>query len=588
MFLILMTDLVSFCAADRSEKAPVVAGLRKPEVPKPKSLPKPPAEPKEIPGLPGVVRKAFKPAPSPERTRHLPSGKRKAPFAVANFTPAEPKSHAIPTATIAPAEPTMDHVSKRSRPDVAAAAPVAQYREAVRVRPIERIEQPPVAAPSPIPFPATATLDQLEEMSANFSALAALCEQLQEENAALKSARLRDDVETILAQQNEHVLQHGKKASELAAHWREEAERLAALVEASGIETTQAQSRALTAELAAVRQAMLDAEMAAAEKEKVLVQLQKRNAFLERYARVVDTQNKCIGTDDTPQNVAAVQVPSAGPPMYQARAMAPEGAPGSGLYAFYPAGSGVSGGSIGLGVDAPYPLPGQRTMPHLPTVLPSGSDMRLATAESVQGVNGHVPRGRRVSAPPAPVHLVARRGQNAADVSRQIQFYSNSNQADPAAVRAGNVGGGLAPVPEGDCDEDIVAVQHGQHEYSLPQTHLQTTSGSGPLPPRDQALAWLFNIDFTPVKGKMMYTHRLTGYRFTVGPAPVDPDGESDDGGIDMQYCPLSLGTAEPYLLATSLGETLTEEFCFRSEQRTFLMDAISKALAAAERHHHN
>ncbi len=45
---------------------------------------------------------------------------------------------------------------------------------------------------------------------------------LQREYEALKAARLNEDVEELLREHNRHVTEHGAKAAELAAHWRQE------------------------------------------------------------------------------------------------------------------------------------------------------------------------------------------------------------------------------------------------------------------------------------------------------------------------------------------------------------------------------
>lgn len=438
----------------------------------------------------------------------------------------------------------------------------------------------------------------VEELRQNYDSMVAECNRLREENAALKATRIRDDVEVLISQQNDKVVEHEKKTMELVYQWRQEAERLGALLEAQeGGEERQRSSTRLMEELTTAQQELLDAELALAEKNKVIARLEKRNALLERYARIVETQNKCIGTDDgelyASRPAVSVQVPSIGPtvPLMQARALAPEGVSGSVAYVppvFPP--SQTTG--KGLGVDAPFPLPNQRTVPH---VTLSNSDMQLVngTAESVRFIPPQASVDQRRRRASLPVHLHPAPGQNAADVSRRIRFYSNSESQGVAEELPH--GRQQLPTVEEDVEEDHQRIPASVPEPvqasnptrvdvdQVPTEPLATRTESLPLPPRDQALSWLFNVEFTPIKGKMMYTHRPTGYKFTLGPAPADST-EEGDAGMDTQYCPLALGDAGPYLLETSLGEALLDEFCFKSEQRTFLMEAISKALARAER----
>lgn len=594
-------------AVDRAsapDTTPVVPGLRKPsESSKPSyrplhSLPHPPPAPKEIPGLEGVVLKG---QGASKTTVRLPS-----PLPSPSPSPLPFLPPPAPTVPVAMQPARQDRLaSNRMDSEHAVQHGVQHYQEPnKRVRmehkePHQRDRAPPHRAGAPRfdDWEDVPSRDEslIEELRQNFDSLAAECNRLREENAALKATRVVDDVEALIAQQDEKVVEHEKKTMELVYQWRQEAERLEALLEAEGGgEQQQRGSVRLTEELTTVQQELLDAELALAEKNKIIARLEKRNALLERYARIVETQNKCIGTDDVElfasRPTASVQVPSVGPtvPLMQARAMAPEGASGSAAYAppIFPP-SQTTG--RGLGVDAPFPLPGQRTVPHITL---SNSDMQLVngTAESVRFIPPQVNVDQRRRRASLPVHLHPGPGQNAVDVSRRIRFYSNS-ESQGIVEEAPCARQQLPTVEEGvEEDQQLVslpelahAAEPGLDVDQLPTEPLATNTESLPLPPRDRALSWLFNIEFTPIKGKMMYTHQPTGYKFTLGPAPADST-EEGDAGMDTQYCPLALGDAGPFLLETSLGEALLDEFCFKSEQRTFLMEAISKALARAER----
>ena len=483
---------------------------------------------------------------------------------------------------------------------------------------------------------------ELEESRRNFDALQTIYLQLQEENTALKKVNIRDQVEELIAQQGDIVLEHGAKASEVAAHWREEAEKMAALLAESRVEELAAQNRSVRAELATARQALLDTEVEKTEREKTVVQLQKRNTHLERYARMKPAMaNKCIGTGD------------AGVHVMQARAMAPEGAAGSSLYVAAHGGGYVSTmnitGLMGLGVDAPYSLRGQRTVAHAATAVGdgrgtmvsaaaaaavlSGSDMHLAsnhnhaaaggggdnlTASSVQGqgyninaaaaaaagvkiIGGRLSmRGRRVSAPVGPVNLLARPGQTAADVSRQIQFYSNALSAvneeeeeygpaaDAVAAPAPVVAAAAPVLQQQQQQEDPSSVaqhqpiyqnQHHNHQQQQQQGNSGVAPSTGPLS-RGQALLLAAHLDAKPLKGgKFLFTHDRTGYRFVLG---HDPD--PDDPRFNMRYQPISLGTAEPALREVG-GDLLVEEAWFVDEQVELFSANVMRALGLSVLH---
>lgn len=573
------------CAADLKGKAPVVPGLRKPETLKPASVPKPPAAPKEVPGLPGVIQRPpevvpVTAAPSPPAARPA-SVKRKAPPPPADKTPVPAKQVPSRMPLPPPAEVEPISQSKSSKRSKRAAAPP---KAATSLQPAAPLALPPSPESFTFsPLPGTSDLEkQLEESRRNFLALQAVYQELQDENTALKQTSIREQVEDLFAQHTERVLEHGEKASELAAHWREEAERMAALLAESRVEEVTAQNRSLRAELATARQALLDMEVEKTEKDKSIVELQKRNVLLERYARKKPpTVDKCVGTDEVV-------------PVMQARAMAPEGAEGSSMYkGFHPSASAgyqqhnqyQQQQPQGPGADAPYSLRGQRTVAHAATAIPSGSDMQLAsvgqpyqqqqkqqqqvsqfpTAESVQAQGRAGMRGRRVSAPPAPVNLMARPGQTAIDVSRQIQFYSNS----------------LSAVPEEEEPAAAAAVIHADppsapQQQRVVQQQPSVAPSSGPVLSRGQALMMAAHMDVIPLKGgKFQYAHQPTGYCFVLGNCP-DPE---EPHLIVQHYQPISLGTAEP-ALREAAKEVLLEEGWFSDDEAEAFFALVLKALA--------
>jgi hypothetical protein len=560
-------------------------------------LPKPPAAPKEVPGLPGVVQKPGKASTAGTKSTSTrpTSGKRKTP--ANDFTPVKQ----IVSGTLAPGaeldnntlspEQSAKRSKQMSKPSLPAGpvarAPVA-FAPAPAAQPAAAMlpprqprnstfpMMPPPQAFTFSPLPITNNAEKmLEESRRNFVELQVLFNELQEENTALKSASIRDQVEELFAQHTERVLEHGEKASDLAAHWREEAEKMAALLAESRVEEVGAQNRTLRAELATARQALLDLEVAKAEQEKTIVELQKRNVHLERYARKKPAMtNKCVGTDDPVM------------PM-QAHAMCPEGAAGSSLYrGFYP---GMQHENMmqtqqpGFGVDAPFSLRNQRTAPYM-----SGSDMNLAsngvvgapggvgvqvqqqqqqqhmTEESVQANARANIRGRRVSALPVAGPLHARPGQTAADVSRQIQFYSNS----------------LSAVPEEAAEQQQQQQQFQQQQEQQQQPGSANPPSTGVLLSRGQGLMMAAHMDAKPLKGgKFQFTHHLTGYCFILGndPDPTDPTMPE----LDIHYQPISLGTAEAALrkVCGNQPDLLLEEGWFSEEQAEMFFGFVCQAM---------
>jgi len=576
-----------------------VSGLRKPETSKPAALPKPPAAAKEVPGLPGVVQKTSKGSTAGTKsTSARPiSAKRKTP--AADFTPVKQ----IVSGTLAPGaelenntfspEQSAKRSKQLSKPSMPAARVPAASAAAAALPPAAMLPpprqqprnptfpmMPPPQAFTFSPLPVTTNAEKmLEESRRNFVELQTLFNELQEENTALKTASIRDQVEELFAQHTERVLEHGEKASDLAAHWREEAEKMASLLAESKVEEVGAQNRTLRAELATARQALLDMEVSKAEQEKAIVELQKRNVHLERYARRKPAMaNKCVGTDDPVV-------------IMQAHAMCPEGAAGSSLYrGFYP---GMQHENMmqnqpqqpgGFGVDAPFSLRNQRTVPYL-----SSSDMNLAsngvavggaqqqqvqtqqqhmTEESVQANARDTIRGRRVSAlPPVAGPLHARPGQTAADVSRQIQFYSNSLSAVPEEAAQAE---GQKPLPQ----------QQQQQEQLEEQPESANAPSTGLLLSRGQGLMMAAHMDAKPLKGgKFQFTHHLTGYCFILGndPDPTDPTMPE----LDIHYQPISLGTAEAALrkVCGAKPDLLLEDGWFSEEQAEMFFGFVCQAM---------
>lgn len=132
----------------------------------------------------------------------------------------------------------------------------------------------------------------IQEMRESMASLVDLCKKLEEENAALKDLKIREDIEQVIEIQNEKVREHGKAAAEVAEHWKSEAERLADLVDTDKVGELNQQARELQSRISELELEVNDLSISNLEKESRITELQKRNAFLEKYARIYSTADK--------------------------------------------------------------------------------------------------------------------------------------------------------------------------------------------------------------------------------------------------------------------------------------------------------
>jgi hypothetical protein len=576
-------NVYNFCTAeDRKGKGPRVSSLHA-LPPASTALPQSPAEAKQIPGLPGVIIKASK---DKQRTKQQaknavagPSNpqKRKAAAGVGELTPNVQLytglQDVVPSDADRDEEAVRRTEPKRQRQEKKVALPghVSIVPEAPAAPPaghghvtleVPRAQQ---AAPAAVPLtfsalPGESELATALQQSHTLNAeLRALCQQLQAENAELKDSRVRQELDELLAGHDARVEEHCRKASELANYWRDEAARLAEQLEQAGAGDLAAEARTLRSDLATARQAIMDMERAAAEKDKEINVLQRRNAFLERHARVPEVSDKCTVTDVQPTATAAVQTRE-GVQLMQARAMAPEGAAASSMYTYsQPAG--------GRQQEDSFTLPGQRTAARparnnkmgMHSSL-AGSDMQLETLESVQG-RAH--DGRRLSMPAVAggtmQHqlLAARR---ATLDPQQIQFYSNSRSR------------GLDAVQE-EPEDDPPA-------QAAPQPTSTITSGT--LLPEEEALVRLTGFVGEPKRGNgFRFTHVESGFAFELYPIPPDKHG------IDQMYRLVSWGSAKEAFRVNADASTfdlLGGDFEFKSRARLELFTQICNPLKNMEK----
>ena len=280
----------------------------------------------------------------------------------------------------------------------------------------------------------------IQEMRESMAQLVELCTKLEEENTALKDLKIREDIEQVIEMQNEKVREHGKAASDVAEHWKAEAERLAEMLDKGHVDEITQKLRAAESKISELELEVNDLKVSGLGKDSRISELQKRNTFLEKYARIYATADKCVGTDQPNGVDMGVQAPH-GILRMQAKSMAPEGAPGSSMYTY----GGVDAGGPRWGVprghlEKTFAMQPQVTVPNASSVSRrvSGASVgpyhaNLVNHAALPGTKeSHtVPNNRRMSAPPAP--LVGPDGQ-----PRQIEFYSGSGHTGTNDTKAGS------------------------------------------------------------------------------------------------------------------------------------------------------
>ncbi|KAL6769817.1 BPL2 [Auxenochlorella protothecoides x Auxenochlorella symbiontica] len=261
---------------------------------------------------------------------------------------------------------------------------------------------------------------------------------LQRQYEELKEAKINEEVQALLERHNQHVSEVERAAEGLVARWQDRAEAMRALAdEALAADAV----GALQAELAEAQDQLAEARLALLEREKELVALRARNSFLERFARVPETSDRCLQTDGPSQASAGVQAPSAllsSVEMLEARALAPEGVGGGSVYR---GGKRMPGWDAGHGADASYSLAGTLGPCVGGDAGSTGEAAPPQAEEERRGVAGSGSASHRPGAPtqlPAVIPVDRREGEGARPSDRTAE--AGPSQAAPAP-------GTLPPAP---------------------------------------------------------------------------------------------------------------------------------------------
>ena len=151
---------------------------------------------------------------------------------------------------------------------------------------------------------------------------------LQQQYEEMKDAKIDQEVRALLERHNKYVAEVEESAETLVKACQE---KMATMQEALDEALRSNVVAGLRAELAAAQDELAGAQLESLERERELVRLRARNAFLERFARVPETADRCVQTDSAAGHSAGCQAPTLVPslvPMLEARALAPEGAEG--------------------------------------------------------------------------------------------------------------------------------------------------------------------------------------------------------------------------------------------------------------------
>lgn len=383
----------------------------------------------------------------------------------------------------------------------------------------------------------------VQEMRESMASLVELCQKLEEENAALKDLKIREDIEQVIEIQNEKVRDHGQAASDVANHWKAEAERLAELLDKDHVEELSQKIRELQSRISELELEASDLKIETIEKDSRIIELQKRNTFLEKYARIYSTADKCVGTDQSSGIDVGIQAPH-GIVNLKARSMAPEGAPSNSIYTYGAVdASGPHWGGLRRGhQEKSYEYQPQATIPHLQSEARGMSTGTVSWHNKQAGVpltnESKAQKNRKVVAQPVVL------GPNGHP--NQIEFYSGS---------------------------------HGSEQRSAKHNSTQEQTGAQISPDEAEILKQI-GLDVEISGDAIVYSHPRTGFMFKICPAE-DEDEEEDSGpAFDLEYVPLAWGSARLAISqCKTLEDQLLERMSFVSSSRNFLLKEIGEAL---------
>lgn len=402
-----------------------------------------------------------------------------------------------------------------------------------------------LAANAQVGNPSAGSQEYIQKLRSELFALIKVSEKLEEENANLKEVNMRATMDDVIASQRERMIEREKASDDLVTHWRGKFEKLEEMISSGYVEQLEEQNTDLSARVHGLEMEKVDLTLSLKEKEAKIAELQKRNAFLEKYARVYPTKDVGMGTEGVQRIDVGIQAPHA-VVQHRARAMAPEGVPSESLYTYGAVdAAGPHFGGMNRGhQERTYDLLPQATIPHGGNVAnggyshhPGASTGAGTAGTSSVGVAGpgapEIPgtkESRRRAAAQEP--LLGPDGQ-----PRQIAFYSGS-------------------------DQDIDPRQQSEASIS----------------PDERRLLEQIGLEAAVEGAAVVYRHPRSGFMFKLSRTPEDD--EDSAAGFDLEYEPLAWGRAKAAIgNCARLQDQLLLTASFRWEDRTNLLNEIGAAL---------
>ncbi len=389
--------------------------------------------------------------------------------------------------------------------------------------------------------PSAGSQEYIQKLRSELLALIKVSEKLEEENANLKEVNMRATMDDVIASQRERMIEREKASDELVSHWRGKYEKLDEMISSGYVEQLEEQNTDLSARVHGLEMERVDLTLSLKEKEAKIAELQKRNAFLEKYARVYPTKDAGMGTEGVQRIDVGIQAPHA-VVQHRARAMAPEGVPSESLYTYGAVdATGPHFGGMHRGhQERTYDLLPQATIPHGGnggySHHPAATDAGTAGTSSV-GVAGP-------GAPGIPGTKESRRRAVAQEPllgpdgkPRLIAFYSGS-------------------------DQEINPRQQSEASIS----------------PDERRLLEEIGLEAAVEGEAVVYRHPRSGFMFKLSRTPEDD--EDSAAGFDLEYEPLAWGRAKAAIgNCARLQDQLLLTASFRWEDRTNLLNEIGGAL---------
>ena len=383
--------------------------------------------------------------------------------------------------------------------------------------------------------------EYIQKLRSELFALIKVSEKLEEENANLKDVNMRATMDDVIASQRERMAEREKASDDLVNHWKGKYEKLDEMISSGYVEQLEEQNTDLSARIHGLEIEKADLTLSLKEKEARIAELVKRNAFLEKYARIYPTKDAGMKTEGVQRVEVGIQAPHA-VVQQRARALAPEGVPSESFYTYGAVdATGPHFGGMHRGhQEQTYELLPQATIPHgryggYPPHPSASTGAGTAGTSSVGGA------GRGASAIPGTKESRRRVAQEPLlgpdGKPRQIAFYSGS-------------------------DKDVNPRQQSEASVS----------------PDERRLLEQIGLEAAVEGAAVVYKHPRSGFMFKLSRTPEDE--EDSAAGFDLEYEPLAWGRAKPAIgNCRRLQDQLLITASFRWEDRSNLLQEIGDAL---------